>query len=440
MEGRNANCSSTMVYVCQTCGKGFQSEKNLGDHNIAVHLSSSSKFIEISPLCGENSNLPEEKDGTGQYTEENGSTLPRSNNMADQTKEDKSEKAFDNFDCGFMSCDLDSIEPMRDLTKNDAVSPKKKTLMKGKRMFNCTVCSEEFKKKRDLTNHMLLHPESDNKKTVCEICDKKFSQSSALLKHQRIHSGEKPYKCNICNKGFNAMCNLITHERTHTGEKPFTCQTCGKKFSVQCNLTTHERTHSGEKPFACDLCDKSFSVYHNLITHKRTHSGEKPFACSICQKQFSVQCNLITHLRTHSDEKPYECKECGKSFRAQCNLRTHMHVHSTEKPHSCDACGKRFNRAIALARHREVHLITKKYECSVCAKGFNNKQSFAKHAAAHGKQQSIPASSSSIGNELSFVASIGVGAAKSASEQTITTAFSGGEVKDISLDLNMDNM
>jgi uncharacterized Zn-finger protein len=66
------------------------------------------------------------------------------------------------------------------------------------------------------------------------------------------------------------------HERTHTNEKPLECNICGKKFSESSNLAKHRKIHGERGLHACPVsgCSKSFHRLDQLKRHALTH--EKP--------------------------------------------------------------------------------------------------------------------------------------------------------------------
>ncbi|XP_065567592.1 zinc finger protein 184-like isoform X5 [Artemia franciscana] len=164
-------------------------------------------------------------------------------------------------------------------------------------------CRESFPKDYSLTSYA-RRIYNANGRHQCQICGKNYPWASDLDRHQRRHTGEKPYKCETCNKNFSQASSLKCHQRVHTGDKPYKCDICHKNFAFASTLKHHHRIHTGEKPYQCEMCNKKFTRAESLKYHQRIHTGDKPYKCEVCNRNFTQASNLNYHKKTHEKITP----------------------------------------------------------------------------------------------------------------------------------------
>eukprot|EP00073_Rattus_norvegicus_P033550 XP_008757219.1 PREDICTED: zinc finger protein 501-like isoform X2 [Rattus norvegicus] len=246
----------------------------------------------------------------------------------------------------------------------------------------CSDCGKTFSHKFQLIRHQKIH--SGERPFKCSECGRSFQQNAHLVVHLRIHTGEKRFKCSECGKAFNYKSSLIHHLNAHNGEMPYKCSQCGKLYRNKSSLVCHYRVHTGEKPFECSECGESYRNRDSLASHYRFHTGEKPYTCFKCGKSFKEKSSLFYHGRVHNGEKPFKCSECGKCFVQKSHLVKHQNVHS--KPFMCSECGSVFTSGYSLIRHKRVHDTRKQYECKDCDKVYCNSSGLYKHRKVHNRQ------------------------------------------------------
>ncbi|XP_062556104.1 gastrula zinc finger protein XlCGF8.2DB [Armigeres subalbatus] len=243
--------------------------------------------------------------------------------------------------------------------------------------FNCNICSTKLRSSRSLKMHMRIHgvkiantgTTRNETHFLCDICNRSFKSDEHLQLHLSAHgttateddttssvhsTNQIGYPCTYCGKRFKRPYEKVKHERIHTGEKPYACDTCGKRFRVSNCLAIHKRTHDDLRPYVCSHCKKRFKTQSTYDHHLKIHSNDRCYQCSFCSKSFKTAVQLNGHEKSHT--KPFSCSECNRPFGSLYAVRKHMEIHlqaSNKLSHCCTICGANYAREFALRDHRK---------------------------------------------------------------------------------------
>nr|CAI5826020.1 unnamed protein product [Callosobruchus analis] len=189
---------------------------------------------------------------------------------------------------------------------------------------SCTHCSESFKTKQALDNHVIKnHPSSVHSVTYkihkCTKCDYTTTINTHFKRHQLKHIETNRNKCVHCDKSCLSKASLDDHVvKEHPNfihsvtSKIRECTKCSYKTTMAGDLMKHMIQHpdvAGNDMFnTCVYCNKSYALKRSLNEHiVKTHPdciasvSCKIFKCTRCDFSTTINTHFKRHQLKHSD-------------------------------------------------------------------------------------------------------------------------------------------
>jgi uncharacterized Zn-finger protein len=139
------------------------------------------------------------------------------------------------------------------------------------------------------------------------------------------------YRCSFCKKSFKWHSHWKSHERIHTGEKPFKCEICGKSFvrsdGLQCHKLTHITPRHLLRTRGKGSTQATVVAYKNPPSESAEHISnvakeleqKKIYNCSHCNRIFFSSAGVVKHVQVHKGKRfynhgfklPYTIRHCN---------------------------------------------------------------------------------------------------------------------------------
>uniref|UniRef100_G1MQY5 C2H2-type domain-containing protein n=1 Tax=Meleagris gallopavo TaxID=9103 RepID=G1MQY5_MELGA len=266
--------------------------------------------------------------------------------------------------------------------------------------LKCLECSEVFQDETSLATHFQQAADTSGqqmKKHPCRQCDKSFSSSHSLCRHNRIkHKGiRKVYTCSHCpdsRRTFTKRLMLEKHIQLMHGIKDPDV----KEMTESANMEEREVKEDVKVPSPKRKLEEpvlEFRPPRGAITQplkKLKINVFKVHKCAVCGFTTENLLQFHEHIPQHkSDGSSYQCRECGLCYTSHVSLSRHLFiVHKLKEPQpvSKQNGSGEDNQQENKPNHEDepTNSVVSDRRCKVCAKTFETEAALNTHMRTHG--------------------------------------------------------
>ncbi|XP_040277011.1 zinc finger protein 532 [Bufo bufo] len=282
-----------------------------------------------------------------------------------------------------------------------AVIPEKKTnqLVKksGNTGWTCWECEQLFNQRDVYILHMRKEHGKHMKKHPCRQCDKSFSSSHSLCRHNRIkHKGiRKVYTCPHCpdsKRVFTKRLMLEKHiQLMHVMQEPE--GKAGREIKTEEMSEVEEDPQEPTPKRKLEEPVLEFRSSRGTITQplkKLKINVFKVHKCAVCGFTTENLLQFHEHIPQHkSDGSSYQCQECGLCYTSHVSLSRHLFiVHKLKEP---QAPSKQNGSGEDSQQENKPSIgneaadnVSSDKTCKVCSKTFETEAALNTHMRTHG--------------------------------------------------------
>ncbi|XP_064235152.1 zinc finger protein 532 isoform X8 [Aotus nancymaae] len=266
--------------------------------------------------------------------------------------------------------------------------------------LKCLECNEVFQDETSLATHFQQAADTSGqqmKKHPCRQCDKSFSSSHSLCRHNRIkHKGiRKVYACSHCpdsRRTFTKRLMLEKHVQLMHGIKDpdlkeMTDATNEEEVEIKEDAKVPSPKRKLEEPVL------EFRPPRGAITQplkKLKINVFKVHKCAVCGFTTENLLQFHEHIPQHkSDGSSYQCRECGLCYTSHVSLSRHLFiVHKLKEPqpvtkqNGAGEDNQQENKPSQEDESPDGAVSDRK--CKVCAKTFETEAALNTHMRTHG--------------------------------------------------------